>query len=81
MTDHQKPWGKKEVDNMLEELKQNGQYNIRKEIKDSIKDQEPELVKIEMQFINIGLMCITALVGIFARRLTNGVLVNTLGQP
>jgi hypothetical protein len=66
---------------MLEELKQNGQYNIRKEIKDSIKDQEPELVKIEMQFINIGLMCITALVGIFARRLTNGVLVNTLGQP
>ncbi len=81
MTDHQKPWGKKEVDNMLEELRQNGQYNIRKEIKDSIKDQEPELVKIEIQFINIGLMCITALVGIFARRLTNGVLVSTLGQP
>ena len=40
-------WGKKEVDMILEELRQKGEYKMRAEIKKEIKDQDKELVKIQ----------------------------------
>ena len=40
-------WGKKEVDQILEELRVKGEYKTRSEIKQSIAEQDPELNRIE----------------------------------
>jgi hypothetical protein len=68
-------WGKKEVDMILEELRQKGEYKMRAEIKKEIKDQDKELVKIHSQFFYVGLMVVTSLFGMIARRATTKFLV------
>jgi len=42
-----KSWGKKEVEEILEELRKKGEYRTRSEIKGAIKRQDKDLVKIE----------------------------------
>ncbi len=68
-------WGKKEVDQILEELRLKGDYQTRAEIKKEIREQDKDLVKIHSQFVYIGIMCITSLVGMIARRMTTKLLV------
>jgi hypothetical protein len=72
--DKQEQWGKKEVDEMLEDLRSRGEYQTRQDIKRSITDQDPELNRMEMQMINLGIMCVTSLIGIVARRMANKML-------
>jgi len=59
---------------MLEDLRSKGEYEARQEIKRSIANQDPELNRMEMQMINLGIMCVTSLIGIVARRMANKML-------
>jgi len=40
-------WGKVEIEKLIQEQRQQGNYQIAMEIKKSIKDQDKELVKYE----------------------------------
>ncbi len=73
-------WGKKEVEKILEELRLKGEYQTRSEIKRTIRDQDKDLVKMHSQFVFIGIMCITSLVGMFARRITTKLLTEHFGN-
>lgn len=73
-------WGRKEVEVMLEELKERGEYQTRQEILRTIKAQEPELVQLEAQMINTTFMLVTMTVGILAKLLTQRFLERTFAQ-
>lgn len=63
-------WGKKEVDQILEDLRAKGDYKTRAEIKQVIREQDKELVKISANFVYLGIMCVTSIVGMVARKMT-----------
>ena len=73
MADHSQ-WGKKEVDQLLHDLKDKGDYDTRREIILKIKEQDKELVAHEAFMVNTSIMFITALFGYIARKATSRML-------
>lgn len=63
-------FGKAEIEQLIEDQRKQGNYQIAQEIKRSISKQDKELVKYETQFAYYGMMIITSIVGYLARKAT-----------
>ncbi len=73
-------FGKNDVEAILEELREKGQYQQRQEILRTIKEQDKELVGYEVQMIGTGAMVISALIGYIARKTTAKLLERYFGD-
>ena len=73
-------WGKKEIQQILDDLELKGEISTAREIKRKIRDEEPELSKMERQLINLTFMCFGVCVSMIARRMTARLLENAFAQ-